>query len=80
MSVYHAATQTAGAAMTFTVKTATDPLAMIPAIRQQLVEMLKGQVIGFTGSQHRIMAFRMQANQSEHPILDVLGPDIVRAE
>ncbi len=39
MSVYHAATQTAGATMTFTVKTATDPLAMIPAIRQQLSEL-----------------------------------------
>ena len=39
MSVYHAATQTAGAAMTFTVKTASDPLAMIPAIRQQLAEL-----------------------------------------
>jgi putative ABC transport system permease protein len=39
MSVYHAATQTAGAAMTFTVKTATDPLAVIPAIRQQLSEL-----------------------------------------
>ena len=33
MSVYHAATQRAGPAMTFTVKTATDPLTMIPAIR-----------------------------------------------
>jgi predicted permease len=36
MSVYHAATQRAGTAMTFTVKTATDPLAMIPAIRAAL--------------------------------------------
>ena len=39
MSVYHAATQAAGAAMTFTVKTATDPLTVIPAIRHQLSEL-----------------------------------------
>ena len=39
MSVYHAATQKAGTAMTFTVKTATDPLAMIPAIRTELAEL-----------------------------------------
>jgi hypothetical protein len=39
MSVYHAATQKAGAAMTFTVKTATDPLAMIPAIRHELADL-----------------------------------------
>jgi putative ABC transport system permease protein len=39
MSVYHAATQTVGAAMTFTVKTATDPLAIVPAVRQQLSEL-----------------------------------------
>jgi putative ABC transport system permease protein len=39
MSVYHAATQKAGAAMTFTVRTATDPLAMIPAIRHELAEL-----------------------------------------
>ncbi|MGH9627279.1 MAG: FtsX-like permease family protein [Bryobacteraceae bacterium] len=39
MSVYHTATQKAGAAMTFTVKTATDPLAMIPAIRHELAEL-----------------------------------------
>jgi predicted permease len=36
MSIYHAATQKAGTAMTFTVKTATDPLAMIPAVRREL--------------------------------------------
>ena len=39
MSVYHAATQTAGAAMTFTVKTATDPLAIVPAIRHELSQL-----------------------------------------
>ena len=39
MSVYHAATQRAGTAMTFTVKTATDPLAMIPAIRNELAQL-----------------------------------------
>ena len=39
MSVYVAATQRAGTAMTFSVKTATDPLAMIPAIRNQLAEL-----------------------------------------
>jgi putative ABC transport system permease protein len=39
MSVYHAATQRADATMTFTVKTATDPLAMIPAIRHELAEL-----------------------------------------
>jgi putative ABC transport system permease protein len=39
MSVYHAATQRAGNAMTFTVKTATDPLAMIPAIRHELAQL-----------------------------------------
>jgi putative ABC transport system permease protein len=39
MSVYHAATQRAGTAMTFTLKTATDPLAMIPAIREALAEL-----------------------------------------
>jgi putative ABC transport system permease protein len=36
MSVYHAAAQRAGPTMTFTVKTATDPLAVIPAIRHEL--------------------------------------------
>ncbi len=39
MSVYHAATQHAGAAMTFTVKTETDPLALIPAIRHALAAL-----------------------------------------
>jgi predicted permease len=39
MSVYHPATQGAGTAMTFTVRTATDPLAMIPAIRHELAEL-----------------------------------------
>jgi putative ABC transport system permease protein len=39
MSFYHAATQKAGAAMTFTVKTASDPLTMIPAIRHELVDL-----------------------------------------
>jgi putative ABC transport system permease protein len=39
MSVYHAAAQRAGPAMTFTVKTATDPLTMIPAIRTGLAEL-----------------------------------------
>jgi predicted permease len=39
MSVYHAATQRAGSAITFTVKTATDPVAMIPAIRRQLAAL-----------------------------------------
>jgi ABC-type antimicrobial peptide transport system permease subunit len=39
MSVYHAATQRADATMTFTVKTATDPLAMIASIRHQLAEL-----------------------------------------
>jgi putative ABC transport system permease protein len=39
MSVYHAATQRAGTAMTFTVKTATDPLAMIAAIRHELAAL-----------------------------------------
>jgi putative ABC transport system permease protein len=38
MAVYHAATQRAGAAMTYTVKTA-DPLSMIPAIRHELTEL-----------------------------------------
>jgi putative ABC transport system permease protein len=36
MSVYHSATQKATTSMTFTVKTATDPTAMIPAIRHAL--------------------------------------------
>jgi predicted permease len=36
MSVYHAATQKAGTAMTFTVKTAGEPAAMIPAMRRAL--------------------------------------------
>jgi ABC-type antimicrobial peptide transport system permease subunit len=39
MAVYHAATQRAGAAMTYTVKTAIDPLSMIPAIRHELTEL-----------------------------------------
>ena len=39
MSVYHAATQQAGARMTFMVKTANDPLAMVPAIGQVLAEL-----------------------------------------
>jgi putative ABC transport system permease protein len=39
MGVYHAATQRAGAAMTFSVKTATAPLDMIPAIRRALAEL-----------------------------------------
>jgi predicted permease len=39
MSIYHAATQTAGTAMTFTVKTAADPVAMIPAIRDELAQV-----------------------------------------
>ena len=44
MSVYHAATQTcrycgADATMTFTVKTATDPLATTAAIRHELAEL-----------------------------------------
>ncbi|MGH9238731.1 MAG: ADOP family duplicated permease [Vicinamibacterales bacterium] len=39
MSVYHAATQRAGTSMTFTVKTATDPLAMIAAIQHALAEL-----------------------------------------
>jgi putative ABC transport system permease protein len=39
MSVYYAATQRAGTAMTFTVKTATDPLATIPAIRHELAQL-----------------------------------------
>jgi ABC-type antimicrobial peptide transport system permease subunit len=39
MSIYLAATQKAGAAMTFTVKTATDPLTMIPAIRHELANL-----------------------------------------
>ena len=36
MSVYHAATQRADGAMTFTVKTARDPLAMVASIRERL--------------------------------------------
>jgi predicted permease len=39
MSVYHAATQRAGTTMTFTVKTATDPLAMVAAISHELAEL-----------------------------------------
>ncbi len=39
MSVYHAATQRVGAVMTFTVKSATDPLALIPAIQHELAEL-----------------------------------------
>jgi predicted permease len=39
MSVYHAAAQRAGTAMTFTVKTTSDPLAMIAAIRRELAEV-----------------------------------------
>jgi predicted permease len=39
MSVYHAATQRAGVAMTFTLKTATDTRSIVPAIRQQLSEL-----------------------------------------
>jgi predicted permease len=39
MSVYHAATQRAGTAMTFTVKTSTDPLAIVPPIRRALAEL-----------------------------------------
>jgi putative ABC transport system permease protein len=39
MGVYYAATQAAGAAMTFTVKTTADPLAAIPAIRVALREL-----------------------------------------
>jgi len=39
MSVYHAATQRAGSAMIFTVKTATDPLTMISAIRHELAQL-----------------------------------------
>ena len=39
MSIYHAAAQRAGPAMTFTVKTATDPLAMVPAIRKELARL-----------------------------------------
>ena len=39
MGVYYAATQRAGAAMTFTVKTTGDPLAAIPAIRVALREL-----------------------------------------
>lgn len=39
MSVYYAATQTAGTGMTFVVKTATDPLATIPAIRHELAQL-----------------------------------------
>jgi putative ABC transport system permease protein len=36
MSIYHAATQKAGTAMTFTVKTTADPLALVPAVRREL--------------------------------------------
>jgi putative ABC transport system permease protein len=36
MSIYHAATQKAGTAMTFTVKTTMGPLALIPAVRSEL--------------------------------------------
>jgi putative ABC transport system permease protein len=39
MAVYHAATQKAGPAMTFTVKTATDPLSMLPAMRRELAAL-----------------------------------------
>jgi len=39
MSIYHAATQRAGTAMTFTIKTAADPLAMIPAVRYELAQL-----------------------------------------
>jgi predicted permease len=39
MSVYHAATQRAGASMIFTVKTSTDPLGVVPAIRRELVAL-----------------------------------------
>jgi predicted permease len=39
MGVYHSATQQVGPSLTFTVKTATDPLAMIPAIRHELTEL-----------------------------------------
>lgn len=39
MGVYHAATQQVGASLTFTVKTATDPLTMISAIRHELTEL-----------------------------------------
>jgi putative ABC transport system permease protein len=39
MGIYHAATQIAGPAMTFTVKTTADPLAAIPAIRVALREL-----------------------------------------
>ncbi|HVQ15459.1 MAG TPA: ABC transporter permease, partial [Vicinamibacterales bacterium] len=39
MAVYHTTTQKVGAAMTYTVKTATDPLSMIPAIRHEITEL-----------------------------------------
>ena len=39
MSVYHAASQRAGARLTFTVKTATEAIAVLPAIRQELAAL-----------------------------------------
>jgi predicted permease len=39
MGVYHAASQKVGAALTFTVKTTTEPLALIPAIRHELTAL-----------------------------------------
>jgi predicted permease len=39
MSVYHAASQRVGARLTFTVKTATEPIAMLPAIRRELAAL-----------------------------------------
>jgi predicted permease len=39
MSIYHAATQKVGTAMTFTIRTAVDPLAIIPAVRHELAEV-----------------------------------------
>jgi putative ABC transport system permease protein len=39
MAVYHAATQSVGGALTFTVKTAVDPLALVPIIRRELAQL-----------------------------------------
>jgi putative ABC transport system permease protein len=39
MSVYHSAAQAGGLSMTFTVKTATDPLTLVPAIRHELAQI-----------------------------------------
>jgi ABC-type antimicrobial peptide transport system permease subunit len=39
MSIYHAASQKAGTAMIFTIKTMADPITIIPAVRHELAEV-----------------------------------------